>query len=394
MQDEVPTYPRASTRSLIQAFRIEGLYGYRNISLSSEHAATILIAKNGSGKTTLLAALDAFLRCQFSRLRDLEFSRIVCKLRSVDEDLILNKSDISQLFEGDISVEIERLARRSELDPKDVLSFLERDFSTDPDALEEIDDSKVFTSILRTSGYSRKAAVETCQRIRSSYYEANPNVWKIFSAVSIALDGIDIVYLPTYRRIELPMAQQPDRERSTYRPKRIGFRFIDKGLYAGRIQFGLEDVSSRLAQLNQRLQSTSNIRYREISANIINELLDGTFDRQEYHDEDLPVREELELFFARLKDSRQHRIGPFSEVTIPNIDKIYSGDGISDSSNTFLTYFLSKLNASIKATRDIEVMAEDFISVCNKYLSAIDPSTDSPEVIDQNRQDVDAKNFD
>jgi hypothetical protein len=67
---------RGAEPSLIESFGIDGLYGYRSISLESEYAATILIAKNGTGKTTLLGALDAFLRLQLSRLRNLEFTKI------------------------------------------------------------------------------------------------------------------------------------------------------------------------------------------------------------------------------------------------------------------------------------------------------------------------------
>ena len=59
--------------SLVQHFAIEGLFGYRSLSLESEYAATILIARNGAGKTTLLGALDAFLRGQFGRLTSLAF---------------------------------------------------------------------------------------------------------------------------------------------------------------------------------------------------------------------------------------------------------------------------------------------------------------------------------
>jgi predicted ATP-binding protein involved in virulence len=66
---------RGAAPSIVQSFSIDGLYGFRNISLSSEYAATVLIAKNGSGKTTLLAALVAFLKGQFSRLVDVKFSR-------------------------------------------------------------------------------------------------------------------------------------------------------------------------------------------------------------------------------------------------------------------------------------------------------------------------------
>jgi hypothetical protein len=66
----------SSRPSIVEHFSIEGLYGYRSVSFTSKYAATVLIARNGSGKTTLIAALDAFLRGQFSRFAGLQ----VCSL--------------------------------------------------------------------------------------------------------------------------------------------------------------------------------------------------------------------------------------------------------------------------------------------------------------------------
>jgi predicted ATP-binding protein involved in virulence len=52
--DEIKSIP-GSNPSIVEHFSIEGLHGYRNVSLTSRFAATILIAKNGAGKTTSLA---------------------------------------------------------------------------------------------------------------------------------------------------------------------------------------------------------------------------------------------------------------------------------------------------------------------------------------------------
>ncbi len=83
MSDAIPAYkdslPQAANASFIQSFTIEGLHGYRDVSIDSDYAATIIIARNGSGKTTLLAALNAFLRGHFGRLVNVEFTRIRCK---------------------------------------------------------------------------------------------------------------------------------------------------------------------------------------------------------------------------------------------------------------------------------------------------------------------------
>ena len=62
-------------------------------------------------------------------------------------------------------------------------------------------------------------------------------------------------------------------------------------------------------------------------------------------------------------------------MSIPNIDKIYTKDGITASSTVFLNYFLSKLGTVIAATHDVELKVQEFITMCNSYLSSDDEST-------------------
>jgi hypothetical protein len=123
---------RGTEPSLIEHFGIEGLYGYRSISLESEYAATILIAKNGTGKTTLLGALDAFLRMQLSRLRNLEFKEIHCKLRGDDDELVLSHNDVIEFLQVPSEGELIRLASRAGVDPGPMFSFLVDEWTSTP----------------------------------------------------------------------------------------------------------------------------------------------------------------------------------------------------------------------------------------------------------------------
>ena len=102
--------------AIIERFGIRSLYGYRTISLSSQYAATILIAKNGTGKTTLLGALDAFLKLQFYRLRGLEFSEIFCKIRGHDDELVLTNEDLVAFLQIPTEGEFAKLSGRTGID--------------------------------------------------------------------------------------------------------------------------------------------------------------------------------------------------------------------------------------------------------------------------------------
>lgn len=137
--------------------------------------------------------------------------------------------------------------------------------------------------------------------------------------------------------------------------------------------FTPETLNSVLKIFRVDLQSSinrfwfdSSFSYRQISANILNELLDDPEVISLSQEGEVPTIEEMELFFARLKEGGR-RVGPFSDVKIPDLSRIYSSEGTTGD-NPFLIYFLKKLNTAIKATRDIEVKVESFVEKCNEYL--------------------------
>lgn len=371
----------AAKPSIIEYFKIEGLHGYRNIGLSSDFAATILIAQNGSGKTTLLGALDAFLKTQFNRLSHLNFDRIVCKLREIPDALILERSEIDLAYNATEETELTIYAKRLSIEPSALIDYLE---SFDPDDMHQ---DEIFEKILSNTGaYNRIEARRVLDKMRASLYSRSPKLEELRNALGWALAGVEVVYLPTYRRIELPLnLDSEDRKRYGYARKKRNLQsrlgITKNGLYNADIQFGLSDISDRLATLNQEILFNSNQSYREISANIINELLDGEFERTTPSASEIPDKDALNLFFSRIREGRN--IGPFRDVAIPNMDKIYNND-ISPESNKFLTFFLGKLNSAIEATRGIELVVEEFITNCNRYLSTQDQSTNIDEDYETN----------
>ena len=369
MTEDLPP-PQASEPSIVEHFRIEGLHGYRTISFDSDYAATVLIAKNGSGKTTLLAALDAFLKCQFSRLREIRFSRIVCRLRGVQQELVLRHEAIAQ-YVANQQIDVE--ARKLEIDSAKFYLFLE-EYDLEPTRLHTDDD--VGTIIRQKFGYTTASAKAHCDKLRDVLYGEIPDLAAAKQIIRSALINTEVVYLPTYRRVEL--AVSPTTTDRYGRARRSVVSGRRPGLYSGDIQFGLSDVVERLSELNQRIVIDSSLGYREISATIIKELIDGQLDRANPEQEEIPEKTELQLFFSRLKEDRRHRqYGPYFDVTIPDIEQIYSRSGseIPQESNKFLRYFLGKLNTVVQSTREVESLVRDFISNCNKYLSSQDLST-------------------
>lgn len=367
IQTDEDAHYKAAAPPLIEAFGIRGLHGYRNISLSSANAATILIARNGSGKTTLLGVLNAFLKVEFSRLRNLEFTEIFCRFRGIEEELILNKNDLSEAFLMLDGSEIVSTAARLNVSTDALFKFVTEEWDSIKDSDARYEHS-MFSSLAKIHGYSTNRISKAVSELNRSIYDRNPKLAGIVRSIKTGTHGCEILYLPTYRRVELALRE--DVKASPQRRKRPKFAFDAGSLFTGDIQFGLADISDRLTEMNERIAFQSNSEYRKISANIITDLIDGSFERQDYSSGKVPSKPDLDLLFARVGQSR--RDGSFYPVSVPDLDKLYSADGVPESSQKFLNYFLYQLDQVIETTRAVESRVQEFVDVCNRYLASDD----------------------
>ncbi len=380
--------------ALIERFGIRDLYNYRTISMNSKNAATILIAKNGTGKTTLMGALDAFLKLQFQRLRGLEFSEIFCKFRGDLDEISVTHDDILEFLQIPDGAQFARLASRTSVEPAKLFNFLLGDFEAAIDTYyEDNDPSSVVNQIGRGFGSELHQAKKACEEAYSSLFTRSRKMSRIRDTIVASLTDHEVVYLPTYRRVELALTDEGGERRPPRPPgsrrRRPKFRIAASGLHTGDIQFGLSDISERLVQLNEEIMLRSNRGYREISENIISEMIRGY---EEPDEANLPKPDDLRLFFSRLEYGRRV-IGPYyNKISAHDFEKIYSGEGVPADSRKFLTYFLGKLNNIIEITKEIEQPVGEFIESCNRYLSSNEPSTfKSDEAEHRNLYAVDAK---
>lgn len=379
----------AAEPSLVQHFSVEGLFGYRTLSLDSDFAATVLIARNGAGKTTILGALDAFLRCQFGRLEGLNFKRIICKLRNVNSELVLHKSDLDDLLAlASVNNEILRTAKAYELDAAELLFFVLWEFPSLVSSRADLVNHPVFAKIYRSVNFTFETSVNLFKKLHEAVSIPLSPIFILMETVMNAMANVDIVYLPTYRRIELSLPEPEEKYYSGRKALTVQAKLglTRRGLYAGDIQFGLSDISARLKELNRDIMFESNQKYAEISANIIDDLISGSFEEQVPSLDERPSKDELRIFFERMKAGERnnlYRYGPYGPAKILDIDRIYSGD-IPANTEKFLIYFLGKLNNVIQKTRETERVVESFRVSCNRYLSVGDPTTfDPPTDIDQ-----------
>jgi predicted ATPase len=311
--------------------------------------------------------------------------QIFCKFRGSDKEVVLKHDDLVLFLEIPSTTEFSRISSRTGLDKQVLFDFLLDETLIDTYYNDHDVDSAVnrFVRGFPDYGQAKSAAKDA----RMALFERSPALSEIQTAVSRVLEDHEIVYLPTYRRVELALSEDTE-SRFLGRKKRPRFKSNATGLYTGDIQFGLSDISERLSELNNEIISRSNRGYREISESIIHELIRG-FKVSEQSA--IPNPDDLKLFFSRIQAGNR-LMGPYYPISAPDFAKIYSGEGVPKESRKFLTYFLEKLGNIIEITKEIEQPIGQFVESCNRYLSSVEPSTHKNTEAERKRDvDDDAK---
>lgn len=340
---------------IIKSFRILGLHGYKDIELDFQGPARIAIAENGTGKTTILSALYAFLVGDFERLRNVSFESIECELTGRAEPLILRHEQLGAPFD---SQKILELSRWSDLDAGELRRVLLGIENAEPHTIAE---HPVLNEIFQRSPYGYPELASIVRDIQKEWEAHRSGDLKaIASEVKTHISPCEILYLPTYRRVELSLGKRSSERQRRYfgrgypAPTRRGARFAD-------IRFGLTDVDDRLRELVTEIQKKANFGYRQISANIIDELLTRGLPYSGSEISSLPDIDALALFLSRIET----RVAV--DKRLNQIRELY-GTGKHGQSDTMLRYFLSKLSSVVDQTKVLEATIEKFVEKSNLYL--------------------------
>ncbi|HCO1960265.1 TPA: hypothetical protein N7M84_004937, partial [Escherichia coli] len=131
------------------------------------------------------------------------------------------------------------------------------------------------------------------------HYSKNNN----FRVVAEALRDLDVIFLPTYRRVEKSFETTPREERENLHPRMFG-RKRGMKLQRDGISYGLKDVEDALKGLTLEIERTSNLGYRSLSAKMLEDLIKyGNNERIAKEQNALPSIEDLERFLNRVEDT-------------------------------------------------------------------------------------------
>ena len=303
-------------RSNLKSIEITGLFNKNNnYKIDFTDDVNIFVSENGIGKTTILKLLISVLESDYETLNEINFERIVLEIGGFE--YIIDKNNICSQLREDYLQFLEML--KPVLNP-DYYMELINDFNS----FNKINISQ-FENELRKLGRNRS---ESYYLFRRGYRKLEELKEKEADILKIQLGNIkaklncDIIFYPTYRKIEAP-------KNKIFLSTDEDFEISNKY-----ISFGMSDVEKQINILLEQLRSSTSRAYAEINTKIINDL----------------ASEELEelISSSQIIDSHKfdvviNRIGKDNITCYEKLKSFVEGKITNLPNGTFLKYYISKL---------------------------------------------------
>lgn len=348
----------------LERIRIEGLHGNRDIDIPIRDNRLILVGENGVGKSTVSNFAFFFLAREWRRMESYKFDAVSLTIDSQEirldrkELLAAGYSKASRRNVASFPASLRRTLSHalSEFTPADILE--------NPNLIQMISEEyQVPTNILFEFALNfRDEEFETEELLK---YRARFD--EIDTLISSIVDE-QILYLPTYRRIErelqyiypqLDLDEMRMRSRRIKRPRKTKETFIEL------VEFGMEDVESTIRETLGSLRETLRRDLNNLTGNYLREVIRGTY--QSVNSDALRDLSEnvinavLDRVGENLLSNQEKR--RLREI----IDKINAGDPIEESDKVII-HFLIRLIELHEGQQENERSVREFVKVCNKYL--------------------------
>ncbi|NIK93102.1 ATP-binding protein [Mangrovimonas sp. CR14] len=346
----------------INTIRIEKLFGEKDYEINLQNNRLILVAENGAGKTTIVNIIYFFISRQWTKLLKYDFFAV--EIETANNSIRLEKNEIDILN----SDKLNRLLRRYNPAVRErVNAFLHNqdftDFANDFEKLEFLaDDYRLPKSLI----------VEISRFAEREQINLFENTLREKEQLLSSLINTQILYLPTYRRIEQDLSNiLPDlkEELNSYRRKK--FRMLRNERESGfveLVEFGMEDVVDKVNRKLSDLREDFNSNLKtNLTGGYLKDVINKNYSKITYNQIESLTPESLERIFDRidedvLSNNEKKKLNQF-------VSDIRKGGNIEKEENKILAYFIYKLTTIYSKLEDDERDITEFIRICNDYSS-------------------------
>ncbi|WP_314954624.1 AAA family ATPase [Hoylesella loescheii] len=342
--------------SFIKTFKIQNLFGYKDVEMSFEDSYKIIVGENGTGKTTILNCLYYTLSKRFELLSNIRFDSITINFTK-NRKIEFTKKEVDAYNEKEKEFQHSQFYRllSSKIKEKNIKRFSEIVYSS----ADTIEKSSLVTEELQNIGF----------KFSSSYDYLYKNIVRLvheymsieFSNKLDVLDTVfqsEIVYFPTYRRVESGFVgwnNMLNKVQEKYPFLDFDRKEVLDEFHSEMIQFGMEDVKDKIKSLTSQIYKKTMEGFTSIMASMLSQLSNNiTQENKEYKFEDNKIGIILDRLGDRIKEDDKKSIKEYALSKKLN--------------NSNLNYLIGKLIKLYENQKDIDLAIKKFIETCNHYL--------------------------
>jgi energy-coupling factor transporter ATP-binding protein EcfA2 len=344
----------------LQRIQISGLHGTdKDIDAHIKDNTLILVGENGSGKTTFLRILFSLLAGRWQLLSRFVFKSIALTLDG--ESIVIDYSDVQP----------SRDSTRDNRDPA-LPSALRRELAT----IAEYSDLQNQIPAIERSARRYNMPVRYVVEQLSLFSSQPPE--ELRKKLDTIVQKIDsqILYLPTYRRIEQELTNILDGiDPSDLQRRRIQAPRSDRDeAYIELVEFGMQDVETSIIDELSRLEKFQSITLNKLTLQHFGDIVSSEYKKEDIQQLSNLSDNEIQSVLARVDESIVDRSQRAEWLKAIQEAKSRKDSSVRD--QIICHYFLKILDFQ-KTLQIEEEGISNFCKICSEYITDKDFIYDS-----------------
>lgn len=345
----------------LKRFEILGLHGDMDVKINIDDSKLIIVAENGLGKTTIVNIIYYTLSRQWYKLTEYHFETLIFEIGS--HEFKIQREELNNF------IKLRKLRNRSYRRTQSPRISRIADY-----ILETSDIKALLNSPLELEQLASRFDVpvsvlfDISNELLFSTKDSSDNIDKISDILNKEIKA-QILYLPTYRRIEKDLKNIfPDLETNldTLRNKRLHLEQENSNKYIELVEFGMDDVQQKVEQkLNSLyINFTNNLR-QSLMGGYLRDILNKNYEKYNYNVLNTITSERLNEILNRIDNSILQKNEKDSLSRFVDTYKT-EPDSITNE-NKIIAYFIQKLVEIYEKQSIAEQEVTSFVEICNSY---------------------------
>lgn len=324
--------------SYIRSFKINKLFGFRNVEINHQDDCIILVGENGTGKSTIMNCLYYLLTLNFSELSKIPFESLEIVFYT-GKKFVLKHNDIVSKESIRISIFVRRFVNylSEQLEIGDLRTLYE--------IFEKYDSYhhqlKLILQLLNEKNISHEHYTSRMiyNSFKSIYQDTKSLEFdeKLKQMNEYLLPAEQIFHLTTYRRVEASLSD-------------VDSEIDEQSL----IVYGMDDVRKMLTSLQNEISDRNKIGFN----NMMISMLDKLFLKREHKETYNLNIEKVKIVLLRLGSKLSNELR----------DSIIKYCKSNEKQNNELDFFIEELIKLYEQQEDLDNSIVQFCDRCNKYL--------------------------